>query len=237
MVGRGKTKLSSPTARKLSPDSTAPQRPSLLSVRPKPRLHLFPEPATSPGCSIASPGFKLNSFILSHIMSHQVPSSVESASPKPLPPTSPLFFCRTTYFSEPLPIWPQPLLPDSVSSSSASISLLCSKTLNDSILPKNVVRNISAWFPQRLVQASCSMLPYKYSMLQANNCLLLVAQSPLFGSALRAPRSLCRHHTPRGNFMRWNSHHTGFRVRSKLQHLPASRPWKHFSLYGFVMGK
>lgn len=136
-----------PPARRPSLASMAPCWPSLHSVRPRPCLHLFPEPAASPGCPTVLPGFKLNSFVLlPHIfMSHRVLSSVESASPKLLPSTPPLFLqdhilLRTSQAH----LASQPLPPDSVFSSSASISLLCSKTLSGPIFPKNVTPNISA---------------------------------------------------------------------------------------------
>lgn len=117
----------------------------LYSVRPRPRLHLFPEPAASPSCPAVSPGFKLNSFVLPHTSkSHQVRSTTDLASPKPHTATPPPFLAPT-YFSERLPVqphslccWIQRLLAQPVPASSAQI------VLSGSILPTNLTSNFSA---------------------------------------------------------------------------------------------
>lgn len=58
----------------------------------QPCLHLSAEPAASPSCPAVSSGFKLKSLVLLQTsMSQQVPSTIDSASPKPLPLPDPPF--------------------------------------------------------------------------------------------------------------------------------------------------
>lgn len=204
----------------------------LSSVRPRPRLQPVPEPAASPRCPAVSPGFKLNSFILPHtFMSHQVPSTADLASPKPHTATPPPFLAPT-YFSKRLPVQPhvlccqiQRLLPQPVPASSVQAAL------SGSIFPKNLTSNFSAQhsktspYDSPLLRPSCSLLPYNYSMLQANNHLTLLppvattwlcpphCQRPVYTALYPA--------TSRDGIPR----NAGFRIKSKLQCLPAAHPW------------
>lgn len=140
------------------------------STRWGPQLHLFPEPAAPPSCPAVSPGFKLNTFVLPHTsMSHQVPGTIDSASPGSYPPQPPCFgrtlACSHILLRTAAHSLSQPLLPDPAPSHSASISLLCSKMLSGPILPKNLAPNFLAWhsetspYDSPLLQPPCSVSP------------------------------------------------------------------------------
>lgn len=150
----------------------------------------FPRASSISRCSATSPAFRLNSLVLPHVsMWHQVPSSLESASPKPRPPTSPLFFAGPHTSRNHCPFGFTASAARFGVFGPASISLPRSKTLSGSILPKNVTPSFSAWLPHMLAQPSCSVLPYSHFTLQVNNGRVLVPQSPPSGPALRTPRS------------------------------------------------
>lgn len=183
----------------------------LSSVRPRPRLQPVPEPAASPRCPAVSPGFKLNSFILPHtFMSRQVPSTADLASPKPHTATPPPFLAPT-YFSKRLPVQPhvlccqiQRLLPQPVPASSVQAAL------SGSIFPKNLTSNFSAPhsktspYDSPLLRPSCSLLPYNYSMLQANNHLTVTPSRHHLALPSPLPAT-CLHCTLPCHLTRWNS--------------------------------
>lgn len=180
-------------------------------MRPRPRLQLVPEPAASPRCPAVSPGFKLNSFILPHtFMSRQVPSTADLASPKPHTATPPPFLAPT-YFSKRLPVQPhvlccriQRLLPQPVPASSVQAAL------SGSIFPKNLTSNFSAQhsktspYDSPLLRPSCSLLPYNYSMLQANNHLTVTPSRHHLALPSPLPAT-CLHCTLPCHLTRWNS--------------------------------